>query len=305
MRTSLLLLSRSKRARHTVTHLGFARRAARRFIAGETCAEAMAAIQALNARGILATADHLGENVETRADAERATEDYLDLLDCIAASGVRSHASLKLTQLGLALDQSTCEANLARILSKARDIGTFVRIDMEDSTYTDRTLAVFRDMHAEFGNVGIVIQAYLYRSEADLRQLIAEGAAVRLCKGAYKEPPNVAFPRKRDVDANYLKLARMMLTEGRNGVRLAAATHDHRLIEAIKAEAAEHGIPKNAFEFQMLYGIRRDLQQQLADEGYTVRVYIPYGTEWYPYLMRRLAERPANLWFILKNLVRS
>jgi proline dehydrogenase len=306
MRAFFLWMSHSKFFRRLITGFLFARRAARRFVAGETIDDAIAAIRALNAGGILATVDHLGENVETEADARRATEDYLAVLDRIGIECVKSHGSIKLTQLGLDIGVDFCRDNVARILRRAKEIGTFIRIDMESSEYTARTLDVYRSLRREYENLGIVIQSYLYRSQDDVAALCREGANVRLCKGAYKEPPDKAFPHKADVDASYVALAHMLLSDGARaqGTYTAIATHDPKMIEAAKAHIAEHCVPRDRFEFQMLYGIRRDLQQQLVREGFTVRVYVPYGAEWYPYFMRRLGERPANVWFVLRNLIR-
>ncbi len=307
MRSVLLWLSHNKTVRGWTARLGFARRAARRFVAGETIDDAIHVIRELNAQGIEATLDHLGENVETEADAARATEDYWKVLAAIGANGVRSHVSVKLTALGLDLGDDLCRANVARILAKAQEIGAFVRIDMESTEYTDRTLAIYRSLCREFDNVGIVIQAYLYRSEADIAALCQEGSKVRLCKGAYKEPPDKSFPKKADTDANFIRLMKMLLSAGARarGTRGAIATHDPKMIDATRRYAAEEMTPRDEFEFQMLYGIRRDLQRDLATESYRMRVYVPYGTEWYPYFMRRLAERPANLWFVLSNLLKS
>ena len=307
MRSFLLWLSRNKTVRSMTARLGFARRAARRFVAGETIDDAINVIRELNAQGIAATLDHLGENVETQDDARRATDDYLKVLDAIGTSGVQSHLSVKLTALGLDLGDDCCRENVARILAKAKAIGAFVRIDMESTDYTDRTLAIYRRLHQEFDNVGIVIQSYLYRSEADIVALCQEGTKVRLCKGAYKEPPDKAFPKKADVDASYVRLMKMLLSaEARaKGARGAIATHDPKMIEATRRYAAEQMVPRDEFEFQMLHGIRRDLQHELAADGYAMRVYVPYGTEWYPYFVRRLAERPANLWFVMINFFRK
>jgi proline dehydrogenase len=307
MRAFFLWMSRSTFLRRLIMGFGFARRAALRFVAGETIDDAIATIRTLNKNGILATVDHLGENVASEADARRAAQAYVDVLDRIGREGVRSHASLKLTQLGLDIGDALCRENVACVVRKAKEVGAFIRIDMESTEYTERTLALFRSLHREFDNVGIVIQAYLYRSEEDIAALCREGASVRLCKGAYKEPPDKAFPKKADVDANYVKLTHRLMSEGAraSGAYAAIATHDPKMIDAAKAYAAKHDVPRDRFEFQMLYGIRRDLQQQLAKEGYTMRVYVPYGTEWYPYFMRRLAERPANVWFILRNLFRG
>jgi proline dehydrogenase len=307
MRSILLWLSRNKTVRGWTTLWGFARRAARRFVAGETIEEAIQAIRELSAQGISATLDHLGENVETANDATRATEDYLKALDAIAAGGVPSHISIKLTALGLDLGDELCRANVVRILEKAQGIGTLVTIDMESTAYTERTLALFRDLRREYNHVGIVIQAYLYRSEADLAALCQAGAHVRLCKGAYKEPPSHAFPKKADVDASYVRLMKMLLSPEARAHKTygAIATHDVKMIEATRQYAQEQMVPRDEFEFQMLHGIRRDLQKELAADGYGMRVYVPYGTEWYPYFMRRLAERPANIWFIVSNFFRK
>jgi len=317
LRPLLLHLSHTRWARHFVSRFHFARWAAARFVAGETIEAAIAAIRALNAKGLNASLDHLGENVTTAADAARATEDYLCALDQIAASGIRSNISLKLTQLGLEVDEALCRHNLRRILEKAQATQNFVRLDMESTAYTDQTIALFRALHREFDNLGLVLQAYLYRTEKDLITLVEEKARIRLCKGAYDEPPDKAFPHKAEVDANYLKLAQNLLDHaqalppaadaGRQPPLAAIATHDEKIIAAAKtyAAAAARNIPREYFEFQMLYGIRRDLQEQLAAEGYPVRIYVPYGTEWYPYFMRRLAERPANMWFFLSQLLRG
>jgi proline dehydrogenase len=289
-----------------ITSLGVVRRAARRFVSGDTIEEAIVAIRELNAQGITATLDHLGENVETAEDAQRATEDYLKALDAIGASGVQSHVSIKLTALGLDLSEAVCRANVERILVKAQEIGVLVTIDMESTEYTARTLGLYRDLHCAHDNVGIVIQSYLYRSEADIVALCKEGAHVRLCKGAYKEPPIHAFPKKADVDASYVRLMKMLLSPAARANRTfgAIATHDVKMIEATRHYAQEQLVPRDEFEFQMLHGIRRDLQKELAADGYGMRVYVPYGTEWYPYYVRRLAERPANIWFIVSNFFR-
>jgi proline dehydrogenase len=305
LRSLFLYLSHAGWARNIVTHLGLARRAARRFVAGETLAEAVAATRDLNQKGLLVSLDHLGESVHSEAHAVRATDEYVELLEAIHAHQLKSaSASVKLTQLGLDIREDLCLDNMRRILSKAKAVGADVTIDMEGSPYTERTLSIFRQLHQEFDNVGTVIQAYLYRSEADMQQLAETGARVRLCKGAYKEPPEIAFPHKADVDANYIKLMQHYLLPGcrHNGAYLEAATHDPKMIEATLQNAKAQGTQPNEFEFQMLYGIRSATQLDLAQKGYQVRVYVPYGTEWYPYFMRRLAERPANIWFILKNL---
>ena len=307
LRAFFIYLSKLHWMRSLILKLGFTRKASRRFVAGETAQAAIEVVRRLNRQNILATLDHLGEDVHTEADARNARDDYVHLLDLIHQSGVPSHVSLKLTQFGLDVSGDVCRELVASVIEKAAQVGTFVRIDMEDSSHTERTLAVYRDMRQKYSNVGIVIQAYLYRTEGDIRGLVNDSiATVRLCKGAYKEPASIAFPRKADVDANMVRLMQFMLGDEAqaHGAYLAMATHDVKMVEATKKFVAEHNISKDAFEFQMLYGIRRDLQQQLAAEGYRMRVYVPYGNEWYPYFMRRLAERPANIWFILSNFFR-
>lgn len=317
LRAILIYLSKAPWARRIVTRWKFARRAAARFVAGDTLDEALQAIRTHNQLGLYATLDHLGEHVTNPEEARRAAEDYLVILDRICQAGVKSNASLKLTQLGLALDYDLCLDNVRRIVRQAATCGVFIRIDMEDSAAVDRTLQVYRTLRAEgLDNTGVVIQSYLYRSEQDVRSLLAQGARIRLCKGAYKEPPEIALPKKRDVDANYDRLTAIMIEaalatgsqpageDGHQPPIPAIATHDPRRIRFAKEHAAKVGLPKRALEFQMLNGIRTDLQVSLAAEGYPVRVYVPYGTEWYPYFVRRLAERPANLWFFLSNFFR-
>jgi proline dehydrogenase len=314
LRTPLLYLSNAHWARSLVTRLGFARRTASRFVAGQTADDAISAIQALNSQNINATLDHLGESVSSEAEAQHAAESYVYVLEKIQSHTACSNVSIKLTQFGLDLGEELCARNVRRVAEAARQLDNFVRIDMEGSPYTDRTLAIFRSLHQEFDNVGIVVQAYLYRTEADVESLIASGARVRLCKGAYQEPPDKAFPVKADVDANYFKLAKMLLDAARQGPPAgdggrfppmpALATHDEKLVARLEGYIDQIGLGRDFYEFQMLYGIRRDLQQRLAGKGRPVRVYVPYGTEWYPYFMRRLAERPANLWFFLSNLVK-
>jgi proline dehydrogenase len=309
LRALLLYLSTAKWAQQLVMRFPLSRRVALRFVAGETCEDAIVAIRALNAKGITATVDHLGENVSSQEEAARATDDYIYALDCIHQSGVDSWASLKLTQLGLDLAEELCLANLQRILEHARRYGIRVTFDMESSEYTERTLRVFHRLHDEenFDNLRVAIQAYLYRSEDDIRELITHRAGVRLCKGAYKEPASKAFPKKEDTDRNYATLVEMLLDGAaeKNGGYPGIATHDQKLIEATRVYAGAHNIQRDAFEFQMLYGVRSAMQEELAGAGYRVRAYVPYGTEWYPYFMRRLAERPANLWFFVSNLFRG
>jgi proline dehydrogenase len=307
MRSLFLLLSKSHLLKEWSSRSGIAQVAAGRFVAGPTVAEAIAAIVDAKKRGLATTLDHLGENTETEEQAKTAASDYVYALDCLAEAGVRSYVSVKLTQLGLEIDTAFCIENVSRVAERARDIGTFMRIDMESSAYVTRTFEVLSALRENFDNVGIVIQAYLYRSQSDVEDMISAGIPVRLCKGAYDEPPSLAYPSKADVDQNMVDLMHRLLSQDArfSGARLAMATHDEKLIEATKAFAAAHAIPKEGFEFQMLYGIRTGLQERLANDGYGVRVYVPYGTEWYPYYMRRLAERPANVWFILNNLFRN
>lgn len=317
MRALFIYLSKAHWAQRWITRWGFSRRAARRFVAGETLSDAIQAVQTLNRNGMRATLDFLGENVSTVEEALHAAEEILRLLDAIQNAQVAANVSIKLSQLGLTLGEQTIRDNLERILAKAQEFGHFVRIDMEDSTLTERTLEVFFAMRGlGYANAGIVIQSYLYRSEGDIGRLMAAGARVRLCKGAYREPPAVAFPRKADVDQNYDRLVTQMLerlqagdpapasADGRFPPLAAIATHDPARIAFTRQEMDRLGLAKQAVEFQMLYGIRRDLQQQLVEEGYPVRVYVPYGSHWYPYFMRRLAERPANVWFFITNLFR-
>jgi proline dehydrogenase len=304
IRSVLLYLSRNERLEEFVLHFELARRAARRFIAGETMEEALEVVKGLNERGLLATIDHLGENVTNAAEARAAAAEYLELLPKIAELGLKAHVSLKLTQMGLDIGTEFCRENLERILARAKELGNSVQIDMEGSAYTDRTLEIFREMRRKYDNVGIALQANLRRTGRDLEGLIPLGANVRLCKGAYKEPATIAFPKKREVDANYIKLLEMLLSrEARaKGAYAAIATHDERMIARAKELVARNGLGPEEFEFQMLLGIRRRLAEELADEGYRVRIYVSYGTAWYPFYMRRLAERPANLLFILRNV---
>ncbi|HWQ05387.1 MAG TPA: proline dehydrogenase family protein [Longilinea sp.] len=317
LRAFFIFLSKASWAQNLITRWGVAWRAASRFIAGETGEDAIRAIQQLNAVGILATVDHLGENTSTAAEARQSTDEILQILDLIHASSVQANVSIKLSQIGLLLDEDLCRQNLSRILDHARLMDNFVRIDMEDSTLTDKTLACLRWARNQgFSNVGIVIQSYLYRSDKDLAVLIDEGIRVRLVKGAYREPATAAYPAKSDVDAAFDRLTEMMIAgtqkrgvdivpaNGRFPAFSAIASHDPDRIQTARDKQEEYNLPTNALEFQMLYGIRRDLQQQLSAAGYPVRVYVPYGTRWYPYFMRRLAERPANVWFFLSNFFR-
>ncbi len=304
LRETLFYLAGASWARHFAMHFAPFRRTARRFVAGETLQDALDVTRRLNENGLLVTLDHLGESMDDETHARQAAEAYLQLLDAIAAHSLQASVSLKLTHLGLDIHEALCLENLRRVVQRAREHHTHVTIDMESSAYTETTLRVFRSVRREFDNVGTVIQAYLYRSETDMRTLAAEGAFVRLCKGAYNEPPDRAFPDKADVDANFIRLAMWYLSEEAraSGAFLAIATHDERIINTLKTYIREHHVPQNAFEFQMLYGIRPRLQMRLRDEGFTVRIYVGYGTEWYPFFMRRLAERPANVWFVFKHL---
>lgn len=280
-----------------------ARRLSTRFVAGETLEEALGVGRKLNAEGITVTLDHLGESVTSLAEATQARDVYLRTQTAIQESGTQGNVSLKLTQFGLDLAESACVENVERLVQHAAETHSFVRIDMESSEYTDRTLRIVTGLHDKYpGAAGAVIQAYLRRSRDDIEMLNARGIRVRLCKGAYLEPAAVAFPKKEDVDRNYAELAKLLLNQG---AYPAIATHDEKMIEEVKAHAAAKGIGRDAFEFQMLYGIRRDLQRQLVADGYRLRLYVPFGKAWYPYYMRRLAERPANLFFILRNLLRQ
>jgi proline dehydrogenase len=306
LRAVFLYLSEADWAKTLIMRTGPARRSALRFVAGDTLDDAIEVTRRLNDQGLEVTLDHLGESVTDEPGARRATQAYVEMLDAIAASGARATVSLKLTQLGLDVREDLCVDNLRGILARATATGNHITIDMESTAYTDATLRVFRLLRQEFKNVGTVIQAYLYRSEADMRALAQEGAFVRLCKGAYKEPPDRAFPDKADVDANFVRLTELFLgPEARAaGAFLGIATHDERMIDAAKAYIQARNVPAGCFEFQMIYGIRSRLQAQLRDEGYPVRIYVGYGTEWYPFFMRRLAERPANVRFILSNFFR-
>lgn len=309
LRRILLYLSGAEWARQTVSTLPVAQRVAARFVAGPDRDSAMETAARLNAAGMTTTLDFLGESVSSPAEAAAARDEICRLIDRIAADGVRSGVSLKLTQLGLRIGDKVVGDNLCAILEAARRHNIFVRIDMEDSPVTDATLSLYRTMRDEFGfdNTGVVIQSYLYRSEHDVARLIDEGANVRLCKGAYAEPPEVAFPNKADTDASFIFLSQQMLSAGAraNGVYPAFATHDPVIIDELCDYTSKHDISRDEFEFQMLYGIRTDLQQDLVRRGYRVRVYVPYGNAWYPYFVRRLAERPANLWFFISNFIKA
>jgi proline dehydrogenase len=301
-RTALLYLSQQHRLKDFFSKVPGFKQVTRRFIAGENIEAAITTIKELNKVGITATFDHLGESTTSEAEAEADVREYIRLLGRIEETGVHSNVSVKLTQLGLDIDEAYCLENTRRIVAEGHRRANFVRIDMEDSTKTDATLRIFKQLFHEYGNVGIVLQSYLYRTEKDLDDVLAMGARIRLCKGAYQEPPEVAFPEKADVDANYIKLMKKLL---KSGIYHGIATHDPNMIRATQAFAAAEGIGKDQYEFQMLYGVRRDLMMQLAQEGHRMRTYVPYGEFWYPYFMRRLAERPANVWFVVKNLFKG
>jgi len=320
LRSFLIYLSKAAWAQKLVTSWSFAWRAASRFVAGETVESAIKAIRELNSKGINATLDHLGEHTSTMEEADKATSDILLILDEIDKAGVKANVSIKLTQIGMGLDEETCRQNLVRILEQAKKHGNFVRVDIEDTPYTDVTIALYHNMLGRgftTTQVGMAAQSYLYRAEADTRNLLEMGTRFRLVKGAYKEPPDKAYPKKADTDANYDLLAKILIDaalkieaneisdDGRIPPIPAVASQDEKRIAFAKQYAEKVSLPKKAVEFQMLFGIRRDLQEQLVKEGYPVRVYVPFGTHWYPYFMRRLAERPANIWFFVSNFFRK
>jgi proline dehydrogenase len=318
LRSFLIYLSKASWPQKIVMSWGFAWRAASRFVAGTHIDDAIRVIRELNAKGINVTLDHLGEHTSTSEEASEATLAILRTLDAIKKSGLCANISIKLTQIGLGLDERVCRQNLERIIARARDHANFVRIDMEDTPYTDQTIGLFRQMRKKgYQNIGVVLQSYLYRTEDDARKLLVDKTPIRLVKGAYQEPADKAFPKKADVDANYDLLTKLIMDAavaakspkaGADGCfppLPAIATHDERRIAFARQYAERIGLSKQAFEFQMLYGIRRDLQERLHQEGYLVRVYVPFGTHWYPYYMRRLAERPANIWFFVSNFFRK
>jgi proline dehydrogenase len=301
-RAFFITLSESTMLRAVAERSGVGRRMSSRFVAGTTVEEALAATAATNARGMSVSVDNLGENVTNLEDARRSAQRYHQMLDAFAERQYDANVSVKLTNMGLDVDERVAREITLEVVAHAARLRNFVRIDMEGSPYTQKTLDIVRELHrAHPGHAGAVIQAYLHRSERDVQELCAEGIRIRLCKGAYKEPPEIVFQAKADVDANFVKLMRILL---KSGVYHGIATHDPKMIDATIAFARAENIRADQFEFQMLYGVRRDLQDQLVRDGWRVRVYIPFGTEWYPYLMRRLAERPANAIFILKNLFR-
>jgi proline dehydrogenase len=297
----LLRLADSPRVETFVKRNGMSAGFARRFIAGETMEETVEPVRALNRKGMSVSLDYLGENVHKPEEAKQSVDYYGRLFTFIADNQLNANVSLKLTQLGLDIDTELAYCNMRTILDAASRFDQFVRIDMEGSPYTQRTLDLFERLWKDYKNVGTVIQSYLYRSKADIERMIELGARVRLVKGAYNEPKEVAHPDKADVDASYVELMRLLLSRGNFP---AIATHDLKMIDATRLHAMQESIPPSAYEFQMLYGIRRDLQEKLVTDGFGMRVYVPFGTQWYGYMMRRLAERPANLWFVLKNLIR-
>jgi proline dehydrogenase len=318
LRSLLIYLSKAAWAQKLVMGWGFAWRTASRFVAGTRLDDAMRVVHELNEKGINATLDHLGEHTNTPEEAQQAADDIFATLDALGADlSARGNVSIKLTQIGLGLDESLCAQHLERILARAKQNHTFIRIDIEDTPYTDKTIHIYRLMCEKgYENLGMAVQAYLYRAEVDLRHLAQDGTRVRIVKGAYNEPPDKAFPKKADVDANYDLLAKILIDAAlANGSRLAEdgrvppmpaiASHDEDRISFAKQYAEKVGLPKEGLEFQMLYGIRRDLQEGLAKEGYPVRVYVPFGAQWYPYFMRRLAERPANIGFFISNFFKG
>ena len=303
-RNALLYLSRHEGLKDFVTRFSPFQKMTARFVAGEDIEETIAAIRRLNAAGCTASFDHLNESVTRVSETEEEVREYLKILARIDETGINSNVSIKLTQFGLDIDPELAYRNARAVVEEAARRGNFVRVDMEDSRVTEVTLDIFRRLRAEFGldDVGIVVQSYLRRTYGDVQELLKIPARIRLCKGAYNEPPEVAFPDKKDVDDNYVRCMKVLLSSGTyHGI----ATHDERMIDATINHAQKEGIGKDAFEFQMLYGVRRDLQLKLAREGYRMRVYVPYGKHWYPYFMRRLAERPANVWFVLKNMLKG
>lgn len=302
-RSALIYLSRQEGLKEFAARFSLFKKLTTRFIAGETIDEAIAAIREINAGGCTASFDHLNEGVTNAKATEVEVAEYLNVLARIDETGIKSNVSIKLTQFGLEIDPELAYRNARRIVEDAKRRGNFVRVDMEGSNVTQATIDIFDRLRSEFelNDVGIVVQSYLYRTKDDVAALLKIPARIRLCKGAYNEPAEVAYPEKKDVDANYVRVMQMLLA---SGVYHGIATHDPKMIDATIDFAQREGIGKDAFEFQMLYGIRRDLQEQLARDGYGMRVYVPYGKHWYPYFMRRLAERPANIWFVLKNLLK-
>jgi proline dehydrogenase len=303
-RNALLYLSRREGLKDFAVRFRPFKRMTHRFVAGEDIEEAIAAIREINKLGCTASFDHLNESVANQSETEEEVREYLSILARIDETGIRSNVSIKLTQFGLDIDPELAYKNARTIVEAAARRKNFVRVDMEQSSVTQLTIDIFKRLRSEFGlnDVGIVLQSYLRRTYQDAQDLLKTPARIRICKGAYNEPPEVAFPDKKDVDENYIRVMKLLLSSGTyHGI----ATHDPRMIDATVEHMQKEGIGKEAFEFQMLYGIRRDLQEQLARDGYNVRIYVPYGKHWYPYFMRRLAERPANVWFVLKNMLKG
>jgi proline dehydrogenase len=319
LRTFFIYLSKAAWAQQLVTKWGFAWRMASRFVAGESMEDAERVVAELNSKGINATLDQLGEHTTTAEEAIQSANGIIAILEDINKAGIRSNVSIKLTQIGMGMDDKLCIENLTRILECAQKYDNFVRIDIEDSPYADKTIEIFRSMLSKgftVRTVGMAVQSYMFRAEKDVRVLLEKATSFRLVKGAYKEPPSVAFPKKADVDANFDILTSILIDaslaqgtelskDGRIPPIPAIATHDEKRISFAKSYAEKMGLPKSGLEFQMLYGIRRDIQEKLSKEGYPVRVYVPFGTHWYPYFMRRLAERPANIWFFVSNYFRK
>jgi proline dehydrogenase len=303
LRSTFIALSQNKRLRAFAERTAAGRRLSSRFVAGLTVDEALAACERVNGQGIAVSLDSLGESVTVETEARKSAGIYHQLLNAIASRKLNANVSLKLTQMGMDIHPSIAEQIVAELVEHAEAAGSFVRIDMEGSSYTEATIAMTEHLHARFpGRVGTVLQAYLYRTAADTERLLGEGIRIRLCKGAYKEGPEHAYPVKEDVDSNYVQLMKRMV---QSDVFCGIATHDEKIVNTMLQFVKEQNVDKSAFEFQMLYGVRRDLQRKLTAEGFGVRVYIPFGTEWYPYFMRRLAERPANVLFLAKNFFKN
>lgn len=302
----LFWLSKQDGLKNFIMRFESSKRAARRFVAGEELHEALDTIAHLNYEGFAASLDLLGENVKDEEGTKKVVQDYLEILDEITKHDSNSDVSIKLTQLGLAISRDLCVENVESILEKAKENENFVYFDMEESAYTEDTINIYLTMRKKYKNIGVALQAMLYRSESDLERIIEAGGTVRIVKGAYKEPKDVAYQKKKAVDNAYVKLMMRMFANDaiEKGVYAAIGTHDEHIITLAKIHTSQFGIPKDRFEFQLLYGIRQDLQRKLVEEGFQTRVYVPFGDQWYPYLMRRMAERPANLWFVLKNLAR-
>jgi proline dehydrogenase len=302
LKGTLLYLAHNGTVRDFIIHNRATRAVSHRFVAGEALDDAIEATRALNQRSMSVSLDHLGENVSDAKEAASAAQDYIAILDRIKQAGVDANISIKLTALGLDISQELCEQNVCRILEHAQQFPIFVRIDMEGAAYNEQTVNITLRMHKQYEHVGTVIQSCMHSSKKDVEQLIAQGVRVRLVKGAYKEPKTVAFQQKSEVDHNFVRLMTMLIQRGNYP---AIATHDEAIINATCKFARDHGISKSAFEFQMLYGIRRDLQEKLVGQGYNMRIYVPYGSQWYPYLVRRMAERPANMLFVMSNAIRK